>query len=236
MTNEEMLKNMKALGEATKEMKLKVFEKYLKKIKTNPIREFTEFAILHLPEYFWTLPASTTQINHGAGESLIDHVLACLYIARQVCDHQFKDHWTQRQKDQLYSALILHDGWRCGPEGDIHRITQKMVDDWGLDPQLLGNPKTTKEHPEIGYRQLVMLAAEFNKLAIENKTNQIGDNNLSMILKAVRFHYGPFLEVPGKKQFSLSWPYDSVVMQCHNIDFHQCHNMIYMTRGDRDHG
>lgn len=230
----ELLNNAKEFGEATKEMKLKVFEKYLKRIRTNVIREFTEFAILDFPEYFWTLPASTTGLFHGKGETLIDHIIGCLDIAEKVCDGQFKNHWTQRQKDQLISALILHDGWRCGPEDNINRITKKMIDEKDLNPEFLGNPKTTNDHPEIGYRQLVILAAKFNKLAAENKTNQIGNNNLSMILKAVRFHDGPWLQVPGKKQFSLSWPYDSVVVQTHNIDYHQRTAMMCMTRGERD--
>ena len=212
--------------------KIKIFEKHLKRIKSKSIREFTEFALTKLPEYFWTLPASTTRLNHGAGESLIDHIMACLYIARQVCDAQFKNHWTQRQKDQLVSALILHDGWRCGIEGDEYRITQEMIDEKGIDQDLLGGLKTTREHPEIGYRQLLLFVQEFNN---RENTKGISSKDVSMILKAVRYHYGPWMEVK-HKPFSLSWPYDSVVMQTHNIDFHQCHNMIYMTRGDRDHG
>lgn len=217
----------------TNEEKIQIFENYLQRIKTESIRNFTEFAIMRLPEYFWTLPASTTKLNHGAGESLIDHVMGCLYISRQVCDAQFRDHWTQRQKDQLISALILHDGWRCGVEGDEYRITQEMIDEKGIDQNLLGGLKTTREHPEIGYRQLLLVVQEFNQNSEE--TGGIGSRDVSMILKAVRYHYGPWMEVK-HKPFSLSWPYDSVVMQVHNIDFHQCHNMIYITRGDKDHG
>jgi hypothetical protein len=219
----------------TDEEKLKVFEEHLKRIKSTPIKKFTEFAIARLPEYFWTLPASTTRLNHGAGETLLDRIMGCLYIARQVCDAQFKSHWTQRQKDQLVSALILHDGWRCGVEGDERRITQEMIDERGIDQDLLGNLKTTREHPEIGYRQLLLIVQEFNAMATKEKTKGIGAKDVSMILRAVRYHYGPWTEVR-YKPFSLSWPYDSVIMQTHNIDFHQCHNMIYITRGNKDNG
>jgi hypothetical protein len=218
----------------TDEEKLGVFAQYLELIQTPQIREFTEYVLVKLPEYFWTLPASTTGRNHGKEETLIGHVLACLYIAKQVNEAQFKDHWTQRQKDQLYSSLMLHDGWRCGEPGNECRITQEMIDEKGYDQDLLGNLKTAREHAEVGYRQLLQIVAEYNREAANEGRNQIGANNYSMILKAVRFHYGPFTQ-GSDKPFSLSWPYDSVVMQCHNIDFHQCHNKMYMTRGNVDH-
>lgn len=218
----------------TDEKKISVFRYYLDLIQTKQIRDFTEFVIVRLPEYFWTLPASTTRKNHGKGETLLDHVLACLYIAKQVNEGQFKDHWTQRQKDQLYSSLILHDGWRCGEPGNECKITQEMIDEKGLDQELLGNLKTARDHAEVGFRQLLQLVAEYNRNAVSENKQQIGGNNYAMILKAVRFHYGPFTQ-GADKPFSLSWPYDSVVMQCHNIDFHQCHNQMFLTRGKVDH-
>jgi hypothetical protein len=218
----------------TDEEKLKIFEFFLKKIKTKPIRAFTEFCVLHFPDYFWTLPASTTSKNHGSSETLLGHVISCLNISEQVCEHQFKDHWNQKQKDQLIASLILHDGWRCGEPGNENRITQKIIDEKDLDQELLGNFMTDRNHAEVGYRQLIFLAAKFNKLADENNTDRIGEKNLAMILKSVRYHYGPFMNVE-KRPFSLSWPYDSVVIQCHTIDFHQCHNSMYITRGHARH-
>ena len=44
--------------------KIDVFSYYLEKMTVEPIRRFTEFDIINLPEYFWTLPASTTRKNH----------------------------------------------------------------------------------------------------------------------------------------------------------------------------
>lgn len=215
----------------TDEEKLKIFEYFLNKIETKSIREFTKFCILNLPEYFWSLPASTTGINHGKGETLLDHVFACLYVAEQVCDSQFKDHWTQRQKDQLYSALILHDGWRCGEPGNECRITQEMINEKGLDQSLLGALKTTRDHPDIGYRQLILLSCKYNG----STTDKISLDNLNPIVRAVRFHYGPFTKYDDNVSYSLSWPYDTVVVQCHNIDFHQTMNNMYFTRGNIKH-
>lgn len=136
----------------TDEEKLKIFEYYLEKIQTSSIKEFTKFCLLRIPDYFYFLSASTSGKNHGEGETLIGHVLSCLAIAEQICDGQFKHHWTQRQKDQLYSALILHDTFRCGEPGNELRITQEDIDRKNLPQEKLGELKTSREHPEIGYR------------------------------------------------------------------------------------
>ena len=211
------------------EEKLKVFEKHLKMMKTKSIREFTEFALLRVPDYFWTLPASTTGSHHGNKETLLDHVQGCLYIAEGVIG-QFKGHWTDRQNDQLLSALILHDAWRCGEPDNEERFTQEIIDERGYSQELLGKLRTSREHPEVGYRQLLFLSAEFNREAIKNKTNQIGAKSLQPILKGVRLHYGPWTQTELKKPFSLSFPFDNVFVQVHNVDFMQMRNAMYWTR------
>ena len=202
----------------TDEEKLKVFEYYLNKIEVPIIKEFTEFCLLNVPSYFWTLKSSTTGLNHAPGQTLIDHVKNCLVLAEQICDCQFKDHWTARQKAQLYSALILHDTFRCGEPGEECRISQEYINKKGLDQSLLGNLSTSREHPIIGQHQIILLSVKFNQLAKENKTDMIGEKNLSVIANSILYHYGSFLEVKSRP-YSLSWPFDSVVVQTHNIDF-----------------
>lgn len=216
----------------TNEEKLKVFEYYLNKIKTVEIKEFTEFCLLRVPEYFWTLLASTTKKNHGNGETVIDHTLACLAIAEQVCDGQFKTHWEQEKKCSLYSSLILHDTYRCGFPGKELRITQKIIDRKNLDQDLLGELMTSKDHPVIGFLELSKLMREF--IIESGKTGKNIINNISMtnILSGVRYHYGPFSK---EAIFDMKLPYDSVVLQVHNIDFHQCHNSMYLTRKHCNH-
>jgi len=213
----------------TDEEKLKVFEKHLKMMKTESIRRFTEFAITRLPEYFWTLMASTTQKHHGKSETLIDHVQACLGIAEEVIG-QFNGHWTYRQNDQLLSALILHDGFRCGEPGKERRFMQEDIDQKGYPQEFLGKMRTCREHPEAGYKQLLSLSAEFNLKAAKEKTKQIGAKDLQPVLKGVRYHYGPWCRTKLHKPFSLSWPFDSVVMQVFNIDHMQCINAQLWTR------
>jgi hypothetical protein len=213
----------------TNDEKLKVFEKHLKMIKNESILEFTKFALLNVPDYFWILPASTTRENHGHGETLIDHIQGCLDLAEMVIE-QFNNHWTDNQNDQLISALILHDGWRCGAPGKERRFTQDDINEKGYSQKLLGEIRTSREHPEVGFQQLLLLSAEFNRLAIQNKINQIGARNLQPILNSVRYHYGPWTRTALKKPFSLSWPFDNVVVQVHNIDNMQTRNAFLFTR------
>jgi len=216
----------------TNEEKLKIFEYYLNKIKTKAIKEFTEFALIRVPEYFWTLLASTTKKNHGQGETVIDHTLACLALAEQVCDGQFKTHWEQERKDELYSSLMLHDTYRCGHPDKELRITQEVIDKKKLDQSLLGELMTSRDHPEIGFLELSKLMREFIIESGKTGKDLILDISSNNILCGVFYHYGPF---SNKGVFDMKLPYDSVILQVHNIDFHQCHNSMYLTRKNCKH-
>lgn len=210
--------------------KIEIFRKHLDMIKSNVIKDFTIFAMKQFPDYFWSLPASTSGRRHGGpSETLIDHIQGCLFMAEAVCD-QFEEHWNQRQKDQLISAVILHDGWRCHTaDGDVKVITAEEAEEREYLRDKVGNFRTSSDHPEAGYRQLLRISAEFNAEAVKNKTEQISAKDLSIILKAVRYHYGPWMEVP-HKLFSLDWPYSSVVVQVHCIDYHNAKNACWYSK------
>jgi hypothetical protein len=207
------------------EEKLAVFEKHLNMIQSETIRDFTKYCLVRFPPYFWTLPSSTSGRRHGgAGETLIDHIQGCLYLAECVI-RQMERVWTQRQKDQLISALILHDGWRCNVEGEERRYTEEMLAKKGIEEQnkLLGQLCTDPEHPEIGYREVLRLALDYNQ---EYPQHSIAVRDLDIISRAVRLHYGPWTRTPNVP-FSLDWPFSSVVVQCHLIDYQQACNSKY---------
>jgi hypothetical protein len=200
------------------EDKIKIFEKYLTVIKTPSIKKFTEFCILNFPDYFWTLNASTSGKQHG-GETLVEHVKDCLEMSIQVI-RQFKNHWTFHQNDQLISALILHDGWRCGEVGKEKRYTIEDVAKRGYSIDKLGSLRTCSEHAHAGFKQVLLLANEYNSLY---EDNQIMEEDLNIISNGIKYHYGPFLKF-NSDPFSLTWSYDSVITQVHNIDFHVANN------------
>jgi len=197
--------------------KINIYKKYLDLIKNSNIKEFTEFTIVRLPDYFWTLPASTSGTRHGNGESLLDHVLNCLEVSIGVID-QFKKVWGDLENSQLISSLILHDGWRCGVEGFERRFTQEYVEKRGFSTDLVRKLSTNNKNPEDGYKQLLKLLEEFRKDKI------IEDNEVDTILNAVRYHYGPFTRTKLECKFDLNLLYSNVIVQVHNIEFHQALN------------
>jgi hypothetical protein len=204
---------------------IEIFRKHLDMISVGSVKEFTEFALSNVPDYFWTINASTSGSSHG-GETLVEHIQGCLFLA-EIVIRQFKGHWTERQNCQLLSALLLHDGWKCGFPGKEERYTKEDIKIKGMSDNYIGKLKSSKEHPEIAYQQVFRLASKFNLNARKNGKKQIGAKNLQPILNSIRYHYGPWTVSKLDKPFCLSWPFDTVVMQVHNIDFMQTHNAVY---------
>lgn len=107
--------------------RLKLFEKELGYIKDTKIKEFTEKALLKLPEYFFEVPASSTGKYHPSyalGEGgLVRHTKAAVRIAielfRMDC---FK--YTDTDKDMIIASLILHDGFKSGINHSKYTITE----------------------------------------------------------------------------------------------------------------
>lgn len=107
--------------------RLKIFETELNYIKNPKIREFTEKALNKLPEYFFTVPASSTGKYHPAyalGEGgLVRHTKAAVRIAvelfRMDC---FK--YSEDEKDMIISSLILHDGCKSGLNKSTYTVTE----------------------------------------------------------------------------------------------------------------
>jgi hypothetical protein len=212
----------------TNEEKLKVFEKYLNLIQSEQIKKFTEYCIVRFPNYFWEINAATSGKHHGKNETLVDHVICCAFIAEHVC-RQFDGLWTQRQKDQLMSAILLHDGWKCGAEGEECRYTEEIIKKGKYSKDLLGKFMTAKDHPEIGYKQVLKLSAEFNLNANRNKEKPVPGRDLKAILDGILYHYGPWLDIKNKP-FSLDWPFSNISVQVHNVDFMSSVNAKYWTR------
>lgn len=88
----------------------------LKQIQSQLIRDFTDFVLKELPEYFWNIPASSTGKYHpdfAAGPGgLIRHTKAAVYLATTL--FPLHPEFFQSDKDMIISALILHDGLKHG--------------------------------------------------------------------------------------------------------------------------
>jgi len=100
------------------------------KIADKTIREKTLIAIDNLPDYFWTMAGSTTGKYHPSfslGEGgLFRHTKFAVEIAIELFNISKFD---QTEKDCIISALLLHDGMKCGSNGKhtdkLHPIIMK---------------------------------------------------------------------------------------------------------------
>lgn len=106
----------------TKEERLKEFEIELGFIESPEIKEFVETMIGELPDYFFSIPASSTGKYHpqyalGAG-GLLRHTKSAVRIAKEL--FTIFPQYTQYQKDCIISALILHDGCKSGKDGGTY--------------------------------------------------------------------------------------------------------------------
>jgi len=106
-----------------REDKLKAFSKELALIKTPKQNRFAGWCIGELPDYFFTIPASSTGKYHpkyATGDGgLLRHTQAAVRIAYTLLGTEtFGKKYTQEQKDMILVALIIHDGAKKGlPEG-----------------------------------------------------------------------------------------------------------------------
>ena len=99
-----------------------LFDKELSYIKDDNKRKFCELCLDGLPEYFWSIPASSTGKYHPSytiGEGgLARHVQGAMRIAIELfrCESCFN--LTEEDKDDILIALSLHDGLKSGSEED----------------------------------------------------------------------------------------------------------------------
>lgn len=87
-----------------------MFKNEIDLIKNNEIKEVVRKCLLHAPDYFWTMPASTSGQWHPSyclGEGgLIRHIKATVAIAVAL----FRlEQYSDLPRDEIIAALILHD-------------------------------------------------------------------------------------------------------------------------------
>lgn len=95
--------------------RLKIFETELDYIINPSIREFTEKALNKLPEYFFSIPASSTGKFHSpvclGNGGLVRHTKMAVRFAIDLLNlEMFTKVYSDDEKDIIISALILHDG------------------------------------------------------------------------------------------------------------------------------
>lgn len=108
--------------------RLKIFETELNYIENHKIREFTEKVLLEVPEYFFSVPASSTGRYHspiclGDG-GLARHTKIAVRIAVDILSLEMFGGYSDDEKDIIISALILHDCAKKGIPESEYTITE----------------------------------------------------------------------------------------------------------------
>ena len=141
---------------------------FIDMIKDAHVRDKTKETFLECPRYFWNINASTSGKHHG-GETLLEHVLIASSMMTKNVWRQLGDKWTDNDRDVSLSAILLHDCWKCGIEGEHFPIGEV--------------PHTVPQHPQIAADKVISI---------------FGDSDIARrIAHAVRFHMGPWGEDPG---------------------------------------
>lgn len=149
-----------------KEEKYRVFEKEVAWIQSDDIRQFIRKAVMELPDYFFTVAASSTGKYHpsyalGDG-GLVRHTKAAVAIAKDLLGLEMYRKFTPYQRDMILGCLILHDGLKHG---------------------LLGGKYTVAEHPTL------MASWLRDTMKIEE---QLPGECCSAMLGAISAHMGEF--------------------------------------------
>lgn len=101
--------------------KVEQFKQELEYIKNDRIKESAKKLINDIPDYFFTVPASSTGKYHpsfsGGEGGLLRHTKAATLIGKEVLSLEYtNDLFTNDEKDILLLAIILHDTQKLGKE------------------------------------------------------------------------------------------------------------------------
>ena len=107
------------MKEYTKEEKIEMFDKELNYIKNDRYKESAKVLVSLLPDYFFSVAASSTgkyhpsfSLNEGG---LLRHTKSAVRIAVEMYnDESITGGYTNNEKDLMIIALMLHDGLKHG--------------------------------------------------------------------------------------------------------------------------
>ena len=96
--------------------KLKYFTKEINYVKDLSKRKDLEYLINLLPDYFFTIPASSTGKYHPKFASTVSGLVKHTKVAVRIAVDLFEtvNYLTDNDKDLIIMALIMHDGLKKG--------------------------------------------------------------------------------------------------------------------------
>ena len=99
--------------------KIKMFEEEIEYIKNERYKDNIKILISLLPDYFFSVPASSTGKYHPSfalgNKGLLRHTKVAVRIAKELFnDESVSGAYTNNEKDLMIIALIMHDGLKSG--------------------------------------------------------------------------------------------------------------------------
>lgn len=163
-----------------KREKLNLFKNELNDIKNDNLREFACHLILNAPEYFFTVPASSSNKYHPyfANEvgGLVKHTRCVIFFAE--CNAE-SFNFNEHQKDLIIIAALAHDIKKQGND-NVGRYT-------------------VHEHPELASSYIMDMQKNFHHLISVDDAQIIADAILCHMGKWA--HYSEYIK--GKKSYPL---------------------------------
>ncbi len=139
----------------------------LNQIQSLFIRSFVKKMLEKIPEYFYTVPASSTGKYHpdyAAGQGgLLRHTIAAVKIAVSLLENPILQKFNQDEKDIIVATLILHDTVKYG---------------------LVKQEYTVTEHP--------MLVEKLYGPSMIEDASEEQKGFVELIFRAIRSHMGPW--------------------------------------------
>lgn len=179
------------------ENKKELLKEYFDSIQDENVKKFMEQCIETIPEYWYTVPASSTgkyHPNYALGNGgLMRHTIALLrFFDRLVRNTMYGSPFTNREMDLLRVACLMHDSRKSGSDEDF------------------AVSKYTKfDHP--------ILAANVVR-SIE--TEYITDEEKEMVANAIESHMGQWnVDTYGKSKVELPLPTNKYQKIVHLVDY-----------------
>ena len=160
-------------------MRLKLFKNELNDIQDNNLRQFAIQLLTNAPDYFFTIPASSSGKNHPdfarENNGLVKHTRCVVFFAECNAESFNFDSYT---KDMLIIAAIAHDIKKQGNDSS--------------------SKHTVWEHPELAHDYVLEMQNKYPDL--------ISVENATIIANAILSHMGKWSNLPEYTQGRKAYP------------------------------
>lgn len=109
---------------------MKYFKEIYNTLENDDMKKFFKAIVKAAPEYFWSVPASSTGKYHpsyalGDG-GLVRHTCAVVRFLNHTFDIECMNHWTSRERDLLRLSGMAHDMLKSGTqeEYEVNKYTK----------------------------------------------------------------------------------------------------------------